>query len=293
MAENFTKMLYELVVEKQLGLKESLEIISKSSCKSGESKTATFLLEEILKGGSFSNSLRKCPYVNFDDVYISFVNFAERTGNIRETIDFLYKRWERGKERAFKLIEVGIYPGVVVCLAGVGCILLKCSNLIKIDKSIFLYLFFLIIVCIGLFLGIKKLIGENKLYESFLAIGFLLKAGVSLYDCVNCGAQIMGINSKKGQDFQLAGEKLLLGMDLENAFSLGRKYSDAFFFADKGGGRADVFEKLANWIGEYDEKRRKICFSLIEPLFILVTGVFLIILVTHIFLPFINQLTFI
>ena len=293
MTDNFTKVLYELVVEKQLSLKESLEIISRNGRSGVISKTASFLLDEILNGCTFANSLRKCPYVNFEDVYISFVNFAERTGNIRETIDFLYKRWERGKERVFKLIEVGIYPGVVVCLAGVGCLLLRLSNLFEIDKSIFLHLFFLFIVCIGIFLGIKKIIGENKLYEAFLAISFLLRAGVSLYDCVSCGAQIMGINSKKGQDFQVAGEKLLLGMDLENAFSLGKRYSDAFFFAEQGGGKADVFEKLAKWIGDDDEKRRKICFSLIEPLFILVTGVFLIILVTHIFLPFINQLTFI
>lgn len=301
MVEKFTKVLFELLVDKGLSLRECLEIMSgKNRCEKNVAykqkkieKVGGFLLGEIMKGTTLSNSLRKCPYISFDDIYISFINFAERSGQLKETITFLKGRCERRKETERKLFEAGIYPSVVVCLAGVGCLYLYFSNLLNIGNKIFIYLGILFLVCICVFLCLKKILGENKLYESFLAISFLLNAGINLYDAVDCGAQIVGITTKNGLKFQKAKEKLLLGMDLENSFSLGQKYSDAFFFADKGGGKSDVFEKLAKWLGDNDERRRILCISLLEPLFILITGVFLIILVANVFVPYISDLSFI
>lgn len=290
MKEKFTRALYDLMVEKDLTLKESLEIIAASNI-SKIGKIGNYLLEEILKGGSLSNSMSRCPYVDFDETYIAFINLSESTGQLRESITYLKDRLEREKERKFKLIEVGIYPSLVVLLAGVGCLILISSDLFKIDNKILIYLFLLIIASICIFIAIKNAIGENKIYEAFFVVGLLLRSGINLYDAINCGAQILGVNTKNGMKFQKAGEKLLLGMDIEKAFSLGKKYTDAFFFANKGGGKADVFEKLAKWIGDKDEKKRTICLSLIEPIFIFITGVFLLILVANIFMPFITSLS--
>lgn len=297
MVEKFTKVLYELLVDKELSLKSSLEIVAGKISnihfsRTGTEKIASYVLEEMLSGASFSNSLRKCPYVNFDDVYISFINFAEKTGRIGETFDFLNKRCERKKENYFKIIEVGIYPIFVVLLAAVGSLYLYFSRLISVNFNIFIYLGFLFIFSFGIFWGIKKTICEDTLYEAFLAVGFLIRSGVSLYDAVGCGAQILGVNSKMGLEFLNAREKLLLGMNLKNAFCIGSRYSDAFFFAEKSGGKADVFEKLAKYIGEKDEKKRSVCFSLIEPVFMLITGIFLMILIVNIFLPYISNYSF-
>lgn len=294
MVAEFTKVLCDLMVEKDLDLQDSLKIMARLP-NSRLKKCGFFLLNEIMNGGSLSNSMRRCPYLSFDDIYICFINFAERAGagRLEETLTFLDKRMCRRKEMAFKLIEVGIYPSLVVLLAGGGSLFLHFSDIFQVGREIFIYLGLLLFVCFGIFMGLKSVLGENRLYEAFLAIGFLLKAGVSIYDSVVCGAQIMGITSKKGQQFLRAGEKLLLGMDLENAFALGKKYSNAFYFAEKSGGNADIFEKLAKWIGEVDERKRAICISLIEPLFIFVTGLFLIILVVNIFMPYISNLSFI
>lgn len=295
MMGKFTELLYELFVNKSLDLKESLQIISCSKKQKNNvmSKSARYILDEIMKGDSLANSMSKCPYINFDDIYISFINFAEQTGQFKETIEFLKKRCDRKKDVKEKVIEAGVYPTVVVCLAGGGCLYLKVSNLFFIQNKFFIHLGFLFIVSIFIFLCIKKFIGENKLYEAFLAVGFLLKAGINMYDAMNCGAQIVGVTTKFGKLFNQAGSKLLLGMDLEKAFSLGDKYSEAFYYGGKAGGKADIFEKIANWIGEKDEKRRIICLSLIEPFFILVTGGFLIILVVNVFMPYISNLSFI
>lgn len=303
MVEKFTKVLYELVVEKNLSIEESLKIISKNYSKTRNNlnsffggnvitKTACFLLDEMMNGAILSNSMRRCSYINFGDIYISFINCAERSGNIKETLTYLKKKYERKKENQFKLVEAVIYPVVVICLAVGGILFLHISNLFEINNNVIFYISVLLFITVLIFIGIFKALSENKLYEAFLAVGFLLKAGVNLYDAVGYGGQILGITTKYGEKFQEAREKLLLGMDLEQAFCLGEKYSNAFFYADKGGGKIEVFEKMANWIGDIDEKKRSICISLIEPISILITGVFLIIVVANIFMPYISQFSF-
>lgn len=299
MVEKFTKILYELVVEKEISLQDSLKIISKKSkkinfCKLDViEKTAKFIINELLCGNSFSNALRRCVFIHFDDIYISFVNFAEKTGQLKETISFLYRRCIRKKENHFKLIEASVYPLLVIVSSILGCLFLHLSGYFHIDNDFYIYISLLVLISILVFFVIKKNIGENKLYEAFLGIGFLMKAGINLYDSIGCGARILGISSKLGDKFQQAREKLLLGMNLEKSFSLGKRFSSAFFFAEMGGGKVDVFEKLAKWIEDNDRKKRSVCFSLIEPVFILITGAFLLMVVINIFMPFISKLSFI
>lgn len=292
MIAKFTSILYELIVSKGLSLKDSLEVISERN-NNIVSKTGKYLLNVVLQGTSLSNGLRKCPYIKFDNIYILFIYYGEQTGNIKETITFLNKRCNRLKENNFKLVEASSYPILVIFISLCLCLYLYSDNIYNFNNEIFIYLFILISICIFLFLGFRKIVGENKIYEAFLGIGFLVKAGINLYDAVGCGAQIVGVSSCFGIKFQKAREKLLLGMNMHQAFSLGKKYENAFFYAEKTGGKTDVFEKLANWIGDDDEKKRKICFSLIEPIFILLTGLFLIVLVVNFFLPYMSDISWV
>ena len=290
MLARFTSILYELIVCKGISLKDSLELIADKN-NNIISKTGKYLLNSILQGTSLSNGMKKCPYIKFDNIYISFIYYSEKTGNLNETITFLMKRCNRIKENNFKLFEATSYPFFVILISVCLCFYLMKENSLKFGNEIYRYLFFLFFVCFFVFLGIKKIIGEDKIYEAFLGIGFLVKAGINLYDAVGCGVQIVGAYSSNGIKFQKAREKLLLGMNLHEAFSLGKKYSNAFFYAEKSGGKTDVFEKLARWVGEDDEKRRKICLSLIEPIFILITGLFLIVLVVNFFLPYMSDIS--
>lgn len=293
MVGKFTNLLYEFAIDKGLSLQESLEIISqgKEKQKSILKNTGKFLKDEMLRGTTFANSLRKCSFIRFDDIYIAFINYGERTGCYKETVSFLRGRCNRKKENQYKLLEVGLYPAFVILLGSLGTYYLWKINYLPIGQEIFPYLGLLLFICFLVFMAINKCIGENKLYEAFLGIGFLLKAGINLYDAVGFGAQIIGISSRYGQKFLEAREKLLLGMDLKNAFNLGEKYNDAFYYAEKSGGKTDFFEKIAKWIGQNDERRRKICFALMEPLFICLAGMFLIVLVAKVFLPYITNLS--
>lgn len=296
MEEKFIKILYELIVIKKLGLKESLEVIGNVSggkTKSAVEKCGSFLLKEMMQGTTLCGGMRKCPFINFHNVVIAFVNYGEKTGDLINTVTFLYKRSIRKRENSFKVLEASIYPFLVILIAVIGTFFFLSTSIINFSNDIYFYLGGLIFIAIFIFLGIKKVIGENKLYEAFLSISFLVKGGINLYDAVGCGIAILGENSKLGIKFQQAREKLLFGMDLQHSFSMGKKYSTAFFIASKTGGKNDVFEKIARFIEDEDEKKRKVCLSLIEPVFILITGMFLIIIVVNFFLPYLTDMSLI
>lgn len=290
MEEKFTEILFELIVEKNISLKESLILISEKN-NGIIGKTCSYLLDSILQGINLSSAMRKNKYMSFDDIYITFINYGEKTGNIKETISFLYKRGKRKQENLFRVFEASVYPFFVILTTIIMCIYLKIQNIFSFGMKFYFFLILIILLCLILFYFIRKLIGENKIYEAFLGIGFLLKDGINLYDAIICGARIVGLTTKEGNLFLKAGEKLLFGMDLQKSFSFIKKYSNAFYYASKSGGNIDIFEKIAIWIGNEDEKKRKICFSLIEPIFIMVTGLFLIIIVSNLFLPYLTNLS--
>lgn len=291
MVEEFTKKLDELYVQQKLDLSEALKIMfhRKSRHKTQTEKSAEYLYMQLELGNPFSNSLRTCPFINFDDFYVSFITLAELTGDLRDAISYLNKKLERKHKNKMKLLEASIYPFFVIILA-------VCSSFLLVSYTgadaelLFKMIFILILGSICIFFGISKVICDDKLYEAFLIIDFLLKAGVGMSGAVGCGVQILGINSRMGRIFKEAKEKLEYGVSLENALKIGEKFEEGFYLAEKAGGKTEVFGKMASWINQRNERKRKICISLLEPLFLLITGLFLLLLIMNFFMPFINDM---
>ncbi len=84
-------------------------------------------------------------------------------------------------------------------------------------------------------------------------------------------------------------------MDLQNAFCVrnNAELKEAFYYADAGAGKDDLFARIAAYLKSEKEKKRTVCLSLIEPLFIVVTGAFLLLLLMTFFMPLINNITLI
>ena len=311
----FTQMLAELVCNKKCGLQSALELLSRNKNKKGRSVTlaAKNINESLLEGMSFSNALKICPAIDFDLVYISFMRFAERCGCLEKALDFLNKKCMREQQNTVKLVEASLYPAFVIVLAIFAGIFLfsYSSSLLGLKdfsyerkqdfySSLIMAFLFLIVFCVIAFLVLRRTLGTNKLYEAFLATGFLVKGGESLANAVMNAVNILGYESKEGQLFAKAGENLSYGMSLKNSFELSDYFGsnslrceleEAFFYAENSGGENDVFEKIALWLNSRDEKRRAICFKLIEPFFISGTGIFLLVFLANFVLPFMTGTT--
>lgn len=296
MLQKFTSELYDLYVNSNLGLIESLKIMNKKPGKKNLRKskgliqeTAGFLLLNLEKGNLLSNAMKACTYITFDDLYISFISMAEKTGKLKEAIIYLKEKCNRDKTNREKLISVFLYPVVVLIFAFIICIFI-CTYFDQENKMMILKAFFwFFIFCVGILILIKKNLGESKLYEAFLAIGFLVDSGMSISLAVECGSRILGVNSKLGKQFLIAKKRLEYGMDLQNAFCMNDAFNEAFYYADSAGNKSKVFSNIAIWMSNKYEKKRKLILSLIEPLFIVFTGVFLIILTIKFFMPFMTD----
>lgn len=299
----FTQLLFELTKKQNLSLVESLEIMSKFQKKGAVEFAAKHILECLNQGLSFSGALKTCKEIEFDDLYISFVGFAEKTGHFGETCEFLYFRCKRKHENLVQIFEACLYPVFVVLLsiAAAGFLMFfgKSNNVFgdigfSIEQSekiisscfrgcVFLFCFFSIS-----FFVLKNILSDNKMFESFLAADFLVRSGINLIDTFDALVSVAGIDSSLGQEFLKIKNKILQGTEFSIAFmGLNKKLERFFYLAQHTGGECDVFGKMAAFLKEFDEKRRKICFTLIEPIFICGTGVFLIILLSGIYVPFV------
>lgn len=300
--KTFTDTLYELFVEQKVPLKKALEIIAFEK-KTGLQKGADSILKAMLSGVSFSNALKSCEYINFDPVYVSFVAFSEITGDLKDTLEFLKNRCQRRENNNTKLLEASMYPAFIVVLAVAVCVFLYFygnslglgsgrTNSLEQFSQLFLSISLLLVVCCFVFFVIRKNLQENKLYEAFLAVGFLIKSGVNVSTAVSAGVIIAGPGSKYGALFQKAKERLEFGVDIYTAFDnfeLSSDLRNSFYYAHMAGNKAEVFEKIALRMGADDEKRRRRCLSLVEPTFIGITGLFLITLLVSYLLPMMSD----
>lgn len=307
----FTQNLWDLIELKKCGLKNALYIMSKNGSQKNKiiSLSAANLYAALYNGSSFSNALKVCPFIEFGKDYISFISFAERSGKIEKTLGFLKEKLERNEQNLEKIKEASIYPAFVIILAVIAGITLYLysSSLLSRERdnpqmiqqlysSLILSFSFLLLFCLIAFAVLKKTLGTNKLYEAFLATGFLVKAGESLANAVSNAVNILGYDTKEGQLFADAGEKLSYGLSVKNAFSLNAKemgrgveIEEAFFYAENSGGENELFDKIALCLNARDEKRRTICFKLIEPFFLTGTGIFLLVFLMNSVLPLLTD----
>lgn len=291
----FTKMLYELFVIQQMTLSKSLLVISskpKSDCVSKAAKEIVAALED---GSFFSNALKRCHAIAFDDAYISFICLAEKNGDLKTILSYLKEKLNRQKECRKRIIEASIYPVFVVLLAVAASLFIgfytKSNDYLLLAK----YVSVLIFVCAAMYFVIIKMLGENRLCEAFRAVDFLLANGIELAEAVGCAIQIAGPSTKIGKLFENARINLSYGMDLQNAFycKSQSKLMEAFYYADAGGSKNDLFGKIASYLEAEKERNRALCFSLIEPLFIVITGIFILAILMTFFMPLINEIGFI
>lgn len=292
----FTRALYELFVKEELPLSQSLLIMRSKPKKDCVKKAAAEIYASLENGSLFSNALKACGEISFDEVYISFINIAEKNGDLKTALSYLKAKLEREADCRKKLTEAFIYPAFVILLSVAASLFIGFYTQSGQWPLLIKYLFVLIAVCILLYFSIVRMLSEDCLFEAFTAVDFLLRNGIELSEAVGCAVQIAGPSTRIGKVFENARLKLSYGMDLQNAFLPSEGYEgvsasrlrEAFYYADAGGCKNDLFGKIAAYLKSQKDRSRTICLSLIEPLFIVVTGVFILVLLMTFFMPVIN-----
>ena len=298
----FTRALYELFVKQGLGLSQSLLVMSKKPKKDGASRAALAIYSALEKGSYFSNALRTCGFIDFDDVYISFIQLAEKNGDLKSAVTYLKEKLEREAADKKRLYGATVYPAFVILLSIGACVFIGLYTKTADFSLLVKYVLGLIAVCAGIFFVIVKMLGGDRLSEAFLAVDFLLRNRIELSEAVGCAVQVAGPSCRIGNLFETARIKLSYGMDLVTAFSNGSgkvlsggfynsKIREAFYYADVGGSKDDLFGRIAAYLVSEKERRRTLCMALIEPVFITITGFFLLMLLMTFFMPLIYDIS--
>lgn len=293
----FTRMLYELFVLQGITLSKSLLIMSSKPKKDAVNKASGMIYCALENGSFFSNALKSCSAINFDDVYISFICIAEKNGDLKTALSYLKQKLEREKECKKKIVEASIYPVFVILLAISASIFIGVYTKNADIQLLAKYVSVLILVCFAMYFSIVKVFRENCLFEAFSAVDFLVGKGIELSEAVECAIQIAGPSTKTGRMFENAKINLSYGMDLQTAFNCKKnansKLSEAFYYADIGGSRNDLFGKIAAYLKTEKDRQRTICLALMEPFFIVITGIFILAILMTFFMPLINEVGFI
>ena len=295
----FTRALYELFVKQRLGLSQSVLIMSRKPGRDYVSRAAGIIYASLEKGNLFSNALRTCQIVSFDDVYISFIRLAEKNGDLKSAVTYLKEKLEREAADRKRLLGASIYPVFVVMISVAASIFIGLYTKTADLELLMKYVLVLAGVCTFVFFVILKMLGTDELCEAFIAVDFLVRNGIEISEAVGCAVQIAGPSSKTGRLFENARIKLSYGMDLQSAFgqtSFGHpafghsqsKIKEVFYYADFGGSQEDLFGRIAAHLSEQKEKSRTLCLALIEPLFIVITGAFILAILMTFFMPLIN-----
>lgn len=295
MQREFTEVLYELFVRQNLSLSHSLLIMSRKPKKDRVKFAAESIYYALENGSVFSSALKTCEYVRFNDVYISFILLAEKNGDLKSTVSYLKEKLIRENEQSKKLIGASIYPAFVIILTIAAAVFTGLYTDTADFSLLAKYAVGFLFLCICVYGLIFKMLSEDRLCEAFTAVDFLLKNGIELSEAVGCAVQIAGPSGNIGKIFENARIKLSYGMDLQTAFDCkdNRQFSEIFYYADTGGSQLDLFARIAACLSEKNERRRTICLSLVEPVFIVMTGGFILMILMTFFMPLINDISWI
>ena len=310
MQKEFTDGLYELFVRQNLSLTQSIMIMSRKPRSDAVKLAASSIYCALENGSLFSNALKACIPIRFDSVYISFILLAEKNGDLKSTVSYLRKKLEREFDDKKKLIGASVYPVFVILMSIAACVFIGVYTQTSDFRLLAEYIGLLFAVCVSIYVLIFKMLRGSRLSEAFMAVDFLIKSGIELSEAIGCAVQVAGPSSNIGKLFENAKKRLRYGMDLRNAFccqnynsdddsanpernflyTRKNRLSEIFYYADTGGSRQDLFERIAANLDSDNEKRRMLCMSLIEPVFIAVAGGFILMLLMTFFMPIINNI---
>ncbi len=114
----------KVMAEAGLSLPRALEVLEKQSENKRFSKVLEEIRDDLLKGNSFSETIKKYPRI-FSDMFLSMIEVGEAGGDLAGVLEVLSNQMEREHELKSEIIGALIYPAVIiVAMMGIGLAML-------------------------------------------------------------------------------------------------------------------------------------------------------------------------
>ena len=297
---SFSVSLLELL-ESEIPLKNSLEVLSaENSININVKKMSTEILEKLSEGFSFSSAINLSSF-SIKERYLTLISASESGGSLIQALKFIKEIFTQKKELEERIKSVSLYPSLVVSIAlAATFVLLHFRNefLVSVpENELYSGVFTAIAVLFAgigaVALYIKKAMGENVLYSVFFALSFLSEAGFDFSNCLDIAIMYSVQDKEINMALQNVKTKIQEGEGLGEAFSHFKIFPKDIVarlsLAEIHGNIDKVTKGIAKSIEKKDVAKRNQCMQLIEPLLILCTGLYILILVETIVLPFLTS----
>ena len=297
---SFSVSLLELL-ESEIPLKNSLEVLSaENSINMNVKKMSAEILEKLSEGFSFSSALNLSSF-SIKERYLTLISASESGGSLIQALKFIKEIFTQKKELEERIKSVSLYPSLVVSIAlAATFVLLHFRNefLVSVpENELYSGVFTAIAVLFAgigaVALYIKKVMGENVLYSVFFALSFLSEAGFDFSNCLDIAIMYSVQDKEINKALLNVKTKIQEGEGLGEAFSHFKIFPKDIVarlsLAEIHGNIDKVTKGIAKSIEKKDVAKRNQCMQLIEPLLILCTGLYILILVETIVLPFLTS----
>lgn len=297
---SFSVSLLELL-ESEIPLKNSLEVLSaENSINMNVKKMSAEILEKLSEGFSFSSALNLSSF-SIKERYLTLISASESGGSLIQALKFIKEIFTQKKELEERIKSVSLYPSLVVSIAlAATFVLLHFRNefLVSVpENELYSGVFTAIAVLFAgigaVALYIKKSMGENVLYSVFFALSFLSEAGFDFSNCLDIAIMYSVQDKEINKALLNVKTKIQEGEGLGEAFShykiFPKEIVARLSLAEIHGNIDKVTKGIAKSIEKKDVAKRNQCMQLIEPLLILCTGLYILILVETIVLPFLTS----
>lgn len=297
---SFSVSLLELL-ESEIPLKNSLEVLSaENSINMNVKKMSAEILEKLSEGFSFSSALNLSSF-SIKERYLTLISASESGGSLIQALKFIKEIFTQKKELEERIKSVSLYPSLVVSIALAATFVLfhfRNEFLVSVpENELYSGVFTAIAVLFAgigaVALYIKKAMGENVLYSVFFALSFLSEAGFDFSNCLDIAIMYSVQDKEINKALLNVKTKIQEGEGLGEAFShykiFPKEIVARLSLAGIHGNIDKVTRGIAKSIEKKDVAKRNQCMQLIEPLLILCTGLYILILVETIVLPFLTS----
>ncbi|MFH1841280.1 MAG: type II secretion system F family protein [Candidatus Nealsonbacteria bacterium] len=119
----FTRNL-QTMINAGVSLPRSLRTLALQAKNKKLKKALLEIVEDIIKGTNFSDSLAKQPEV-FSELFCNMVKVGEESGTLEENLSILTRQMERENELKSKIKGAMVYPAVIIAaMIGIGILML-------------------------------------------------------------------------------------------------------------------------------------------------------------------------
>ena len=306
---HFAELLSALLKGKT-SLADALFILTREGIEKPVQDTAAAVLSTMKKGKGLSESLRtiRKTKVFFEPLYLTLISAAELTGSIENVLDRIVLDIKRKQKAKENVVNIMIYPSIIIFLAVAGTMVMiikiipffisggLVSNDVLSEAMIGAGIAGIILLAGGSALFIfyfKIFFFDSPEFRIFYLLDVLLCSNITLPEALSQCIMSM-IGTKYGRALIILKKDIVSGIAFPAAFSKIHHFPSYaagwLSIAHMNGNISEACGNIKDYFAQKDDKIRVKASRLIEPSVIILTGIYILIVMTTVILPILTSI---